>query len=86
MSTIIYLLGFVMTLTCAGLLGRSYRRNHHSLLLWSALSFAGLAASNLLLLLDKTIFLTTVDLLLWRQLVTLIALLFLLYGLIWGEK
>lgn len=86
MSTIIYILGALMTLACAGLLGRSYLKSRHLLLFWSALSFAGLALGNVILVLDKTVFLDSADLLNLRLMTTLAALLCLLYGLIWGEK
>ena len=86
MHKIIYVLCTLTALTCAWLLIRAYLQRGHRLLFWSGLSFAGLALSNLLLVLDKTIFLTTMDLLGWRLGVALLALILLLYGLIWGES
>lgn len=81
MAKLIYLLCTLTSLACALLLLRSYLHSRHSLVFWSGLSFAGLSLSNLLLLLDKTIFTNTADLLTLRLSVALIAMLFLLYGL-----
>ncbi len=86
MAKIIYALCTLTSLACAWLALRSYFQNKFSLLFWTGLSFAGLTISNFLLLLDKTVLLTTVDLLTLRLAVSLVALLALLYGLIQGEK
>lgn len=86
MAKIIYILCTLTSMTCAGLLIRSYLQTHHRLLFWSGLSFTVLSIGNLLLLLDKTVFLTTVDLLAWRLVVGLAAVVSLLFGLIWEEK
>ncbi len=68
---------------CSALLLRSYARTRHRLLFWSGLCFAGMLANNLLLVVDRVL-LAGADLLVWRQAAALIALLPLLYGLIWG--
>jgi hypothetical protein len=86
MAKFIYALCALTALACAWLAFRSYFQNRHRLLFWTGLSFGGLALSNFLLLLDKTIFLTTADLLTLRLCVTLAALLALLYGLMQGEN
>ena len=85
MSTIIYSLCAVTALLCAWLLLQAYGRNRYRLLLWSGLCFAGLTANNLLLVLDKVV-LPEVDLSLWRLGVALVAMLILLYGLIWNAE
>jgi hypothetical protein len=85
MDKIIYTLCTLMSLTCAVLLFRSYARNRFRLLFWSGLCFGALTLNNILLVLDKTIFLTSLDLLTWRLAVGLVALLLLLYGLIWEQ-
>jgi hypothetical protein len=82
MGPAVYLLGTVITLSCAILLVRGYWRGRQKLLLWSGICFFGLAASNLLLFLDLVI-LPNVDLYIWRLATAAIAMLFLLYGLIW---
>lgn len=83
---VIYVLCAATAAICAGLLLRSHARSAHRLLFWSGLCFAGLALNNIILLLDKTIFLTIADLSLWRSGSALIALLLLLIGLIWEEQ
>ena len=47
--TVVYVLCFVTSAACAWMLGASYRRNGTRLLLWSAICFGLLAASNLVL-------------------------------------
>ncbi len=81
---IIYGLCGLTSLLSAVLLWRSYRRSRYRLLLWSALCFTGLTLSNILLMLDKLIFLD-IDLLQLRLIASLVALLPLLYGLITDE-
>lgn len=81
MGPIIYLL---CALTCVGaavLLWRGYRRSRQRLLYWSALCFAIMAVANGLLILDLVL-LPEVYILPWRSGVTQIALLVLIYGLI----
>ncbi|WP_395747875.1 DUF5985 family protein [Prosthecobacter sp.] len=72
------------TLTSLGaavLLWRGYRRSRQRLLYWSALCFAIMAVSNGLLILDLVV-LPDVYLLPWRSGVNQVALLVLIYGLI----
>lgn len=85
MGMVIYLLCALTALACTVLIFRSYRRNKTRLLFWSGLCFAGLFLNNILLLLDKIVF-PTFDLLIWRYVTALIALLPLLYGLIWEDE
>jgi len=85
MAQAVYILGAVTTLCCAALLLRAYWRTGTKLLLWSGLCFAGLTISNLLVFVDL-ILLPQVDLYLVRLSVAAIAMLLLLYGLVWeGE-
>jgi hypothetical protein len=53
MADVIYTLCALTALLCASLLLQAYRRSHYQLLLWSGICFAGLTASNALLVLDK---------------------------------
>lgn len=85
MAKIIYALCALTSFACAFLLLRSYIGNKYRLLLWSGLCFVGLTISNLLLVLDKTT-LVSQDLSTFRLLTSLVALLPLLYGLIWEDK
>ena len=81
MGPIIYLLCALTCLGAALLLWRGYRRSRQRLLYWSALCFAIMAVSNGLLILDLVL-LPDVYLLPWRSGVNQIALLVLIYGLI----
>ena len=81
MDKLIYGLCALTSAACAGLLIRSYFGTRFRLLLWSGLCFVGLTLNNVLLVLDRLVY-TTVDLSIWRLLVALAAILFLLYGLI----
>jgi hypothetical protein len=86
MAEVIYTLCMLSSFICAWLLLRSYRQNKLRLLLWSGLCFVGLSVNNLLLVLDRTVFVTTLDLSTWRLVMALVALLPLLYGLIWEDE
>lgn len=81
MADIIYTLCAITAFTCAFLLFKAHSSNKYRLLLWGGLCFTGLTLTNILLIVDK-IFLPLIDLSVWRQLMTLISILILLYGLI----
>lgn len=85
MAETIYSLCTLTSLACAWLLLASYRRTGHRLLFWSGLCFVGLTLNNLLLLLDKLAFPDT-DLRTLRLATALVALLLLLYGLIYEKE
>lgn len=86
MAAAVYILGFVVTLICGVLLSRAYAVGKKRLLLWSAVCFYGLAVSNLLVFLDIVIF-PKVDLYPARLITAALAMVILLYGLIWeGER
>lgn len=85
MATVVYALCALTSLACAVLLLRGYLRSHARLLLWSGLCFAGLAANNVLLLIDKRV-VPTMDLSLWRSLPALVGVAVLLYGLVWETR
>jgi hypothetical protein len=78
----VYILGSLVTLCCGILLLRAYRRSRMRLLLWSALCFMGLALSNLLVFVDLVL-LPNVDLYLLRLITAAVAMVILLFGLIW---
>lgn len=82
MAPYVYILGFLVTLSCGILLSRAYVVGRKRLLLWSGVCFFGLAMSNLLLFIDLVL-LPNVDLYLVRLLVAAGSMLILLYGLIW---
>jgi hypothetical protein len=85
MAAAIYSLCALTAVACSYLLLQAYGRSRYRLLLWSGLCFAGLTINNLLLVLDKLVFLQ-VDLSVWRTLVALLAMMVLLYGLIWESE
>lgn len=86
MAAAVYLLGVAVTLCCGVLLTRAYSNVRKRLLLWSAICFYFLALSDLLVFVDLIIF-PQVDLYLWRLATATLAMLVLLYGLIWeGDK
>ena len=86
MGALIYALCAAAAATCAGLLLHAYhRRGGYRLLLWSGLCFVGLTLNNLILIADK-VFVPHVDLSLWRTSAALLAMIVLLYGLIWDSE
>ncbi|HEY8606012.1 MAG TPA: DUF5985 family protein [Noviherbaspirillum sp.] len=86
MAPVIYAMCALTSLLCTWLLLRSYFANRYRLLLWSGLCFAGLSVNNLLLVVDRLILPTSIDLSEWRLVAGLVALVPLLYGLIWEEE
>lgn len=85
MAVFVYLLCTLTSMGVASLLVRGYLRSRAALLLWSSLCFACLALANILLFLDLVVVLQ-VDLSVWRNGLTLLGLLLLLYGLIWDSE
>jgi len=85
MAAIIYGLCALTAVACTVMLLRAYPHGRSHLLLWSGLCFAGLSATNLLLVFDKLVF-TTVDLSPWRNGLSLLSMCVLLYGLIWDAE
>lgn len=85
MAETIYTLCMLTSLACAWLLLGSYRRTRHRLLFWSGLCFVVMTFNNLLLLLDNVVF-PAKDLSVFRLATALLALLLLLYGLIYEKE
>jgi hypothetical protein len=85
MAEIVYILCGLTCLMCAVLLFRGYLQSRVRLLLWSSLCFIGLTVNNALLFLDMVTF-PQVDLRPWRMATAVIALLLLLYGMIWDSE
>ena len=81
----VYMLCAGTSLLGAVLLLQSYWKNRVRLLFWSGLCFAGLGIDNLLIYVDMIVY-PQVDFSFWRKIPGLIALLLLLYGLIWDSK
>jgi hypothetical protein len=73
MAALIYGLCAITSITC------------FRLLFWSALCFGALSVNNLLLVADRVVFPVEIDLGLPRLVAALVAVLLLLFGLIWEE-
>ena len=85
MAAAIYSLCALTSIMCLVLLWRSWRESGARLLFWSALCFAALSVNNVLLVLDRVVFPIERDLTLARLLAALVAVLLLLFGLVWEE-
>ena len=85
MAALIYSLCALTSITCLVLLWRSWRASGARLLFWSALCFGALGVNNVLLVVDRVVLPTQVDLHLWRLVWALAAVLLLLFGLVWEE-
>jgi hypothetical protein len=83
--TAVYTLCFLTSALCALLLGRSYLKVRARLVLWSSLSFAFLAANNLVVVIDLVL-LPDIDLRLLRHAFSIGGILALLWGFIWNEE
>lgn len=78
----IFVLSFLTSLLCGGLLLRGYRASGHRLLLWAGLCFVALGVENLVLILDMYV-IPNWDLKLVRLALPLGGVAVLLYGLLW---
>jgi len=85
MAIAIYSLCAITSLISSWLLSRAYWRTRSRLLLWSAISFAGLTLNNLTLWVDKLVVPET-DLSVLRTSIALVAMVILLYGLVWETE
>ena len=85
MAIAIYSLCAITSLLSSWLLWRAYRRTRSRLLLWSAIGFAGLALNNFALWVDKLL-LPETDLSVLRTSIALVAMVVLLYGLVWETE
>ena len=85
MAIAIYSLCAITSLISSWLLSRAYWRSRSRLLLWSAISFAGLTLNNLALWVDKLVMPET-DLSVLRTSIALVAMVILLYGLVWEAE
>ena len=85
MAALIYSLCALTSIMCFVLLWRSWRTSGARLLFWSALCFGALSVNNVLLVLDRVVFPVEVDLGMARLGAALVAVLLLLFGLVWEE-
>ena len=86
MAFVVYLLCALASLFCAVLLTRGYRATRMPLLFWGAACFYVLVVANALLFIDLIMFPEALDLSVWRTGLTLVAVVVLLYGLIWESQ
>jgi len=86
MAGMFYALCTLTALFCSWLLLRAYFRTRYKLLLWGGLCFVGLTINNGLLVIDKLVLGPDIDLFTWRLVVALIAMIILLYGIIWDAE
>ena len=86
MASIVYFLGTIVTFACAWLLLRAYVSTRTKLLLWSGLCFVGLTLANILLWVDLVVFASDVSLYRVRLGPAAVAMLLLLYGLIFESE
>ena len=85
MAAIIYSLCALTCLVAAGLLWRQYLQTRFRILFWSALCFVGLTANNVLLVLDRFVY-TEIDLTIPRLSCAALAVLLLVFGLVWESE
>lgn len=81
MASMVYILGAVLSLSCAILLLNGYKKNKFRLLLWSSIGFVGFALNNMMLFVDLII-IPEVDLSIARTLPALIGMMIMVFGLI----
>lgn len=86
MAEYVYALCAIISVGCAVLLYRSYRKRPVRLLLWVMTSFGFIALNNVMLFVDRVILPTAVDLSVPRAFISLLAAVVLLYGLIWEAR
>jgi uncharacterized protein DUF5985 len=82
MGVAVYLLCALTSCLCAILLLREYRRARTRLLLWTSVSFICWGVNNALVLIDFVV-LPEIDLSLLRSAAAFVAVVTMLYGLVW---
>lgn len=85
MRSLVYILNSVTFASCSALLARAYWRVRQRLLFWSALCFAGLALSNVFVFLDLVAF-PEINFYPYRLISAAVAMLLLMFGLIWESQ
>jgi hypothetical protein len=84
MAAAVYALCALTSLACAALLVRGVLQSRQGLLAWCCAGFVGLAANNVVLLLDRVV-LPGVDLSLWRLVPAAAGMVLMVLGLILSE-
>jgi hypothetical protein len=86
MAAVVYLLGTLVTLSCAIMLLGAYGKARKPLLLWSGLCFALLTVSNALLFVDLILLAQAASLYVWRLGTATTGMFLLLYGLVFESE
>jgi hypothetical protein len=86
MEGIVNVVGALVAALCATMLLRAYFKVRKRLLLWSGLCFVGLTVSNVLVIVDLQILPTSLDLYPHRLAIGAIAMLVLVFGLVWDSE
>ena len=81
MREVVYMLCALTSIACMALLFRAYRRTRLPALFWSSAAFLIFAISNIVLFVDLVL-VPQHDFSLFRQAITLVGVILLLYGLI----
>jgi hypothetical protein len=85
MTGVVYVLCAATCLLCAVMLFRGYSRSRVRLLFWAGLCFAGLMLDNIITYVDVVV-VPDLSLAVWRKLPGLVALVLLIFGLVWESK
>jgi hypothetical protein len=82
MAAFVYILCAVTCGVCAALLLRKGQPRRHNLLFWSGAAFVSFTLANVIVFIDLVV-VPDIDLMIWRNLLTLAGIALLLFGLIW---
>ena len=85
MAAASYIFGMLVALLCGLLLARGYRQSRQRLLLWSSICFLGLSLNSGLIFVDL-ILLPHTDPHFLRRAVVAVAMIVLIFGLIWDSE
>jgi hypothetical protein len=85
MAGIVYGLCALTAALCAFMLLRAYFKQGYKLLLWSGVCFVILTLNNILLVVDMLV-IPSIDLSVMRNVISLSAMIILLYGLVWDAE
>lgn len=84
-AEVVYIVAFLIALSCSVLLWRGYQRSERRLLLWSSICFLFMSLENAVLFVDLVL-VQEIDFRLIRGLITLVGMCSLVYGLVWERE
>jgi hypothetical protein len=85
MEGVVNIVGVITALTCSILLYRGYRRSGARLLCWGAACFLGLAFESAAIFVDRIV-LPEISLIVYRQVIAIVGIGLLIFGLIWETQ